>query len=796
MFRWLAALVLLCAGTYAAISYTVGDNNFGAGTDAETTTQGQGRDMRALGASYGGLDVRPLADRQGATNLIVVSDARIQASDRTEVPCEREGRVLFVGTDVAPDTPRQVLEKWRSEGQLYQEKIYFLAAEVDASPLTEKQKQEIKTFKLAGRGEKLYWRWDEEMGVPLVPGRVEVAAELRTFRKLKLGERVERGQLVALTYPVQTSKDVGIKVAKFTAAEANREASAKTRDEAKNRYDGMVKSDRAVPGSVSQDDLRGGMLAWARYTQEEIAKRAELVQSDRELVAALTQLQMHEVRADISGRVRALYKNRGDAVKNLDPVLLIQNTDRLRVEGLVDVQVARRVRGGDPVLVEPTRLEGPRRELPGHLQEVNAVAVAPGSPPLILSGSEDRTLRGWGPTEGQRWQLPYRSAVRAVACTGPDAPVRLAAVGCANGAAQVLPLDRLDEIEKRSHEADEARRAAAKADADASAARDDTARAALLVEADRQRELAARKADEAAALQKGLGLDLVEDDSGADGLRAAHRGAVTCVAFSPDGAVLATGGDDRSIALWDTATGKLLHRVAAAHRSAVTSLQFGPALRWYRPRGRNGSAPLLSAGRDGGVTVWRVAPDEPPVRATEFDRRTSDAAQISTDGRRVLLDQGKEVRLLSLEDRQLRGALQGPPGGGAFSTMALFSPDGRTILTNSVGDARLQLWRAPGPAGGPGTELRQFAWPDGTATCGAFAPDGSFVVTGTTDHQVLIWPMPTREEQEQQLTARVSVVEFALDAGSHQVRVMADLDKAPDWLVPGNPARMIIMPGR
>jgi WD40 repeat protein len=35
-----------------------------------------------------------------------------------------------------------------------------------------------------------------------------------------------------------------------------------------------------------------------------------------------------------------------------------------------------------------------------------------------------------------------------------------------------------------------------------------------------------------------------------------HTSLVRCAAFAPDGATLATGGSDRSLRLWDPATGK------------------------------------------------------------------------------------------------------------------------------------------------------------------------------------------------------------------------------------------------
>jgi len=77
---------------------------------------------------------------------------------------------------------------------------------------------------------------------------------------------------------------------------------------------------------------------------------------------------------------------------------------------------------------------------------------------------------------------------------------------------------------------------------------------------------------------------------------AGHSEEAWALAFSPDGAVLASGGDDHQIKLWDVATGAELAAVEA-HSQTVTSLAFAPA-----------GGCLASVSLDGSWKVWRPVP--------------------------------------------------------------------------------------------------------------------------------------------------------------------------------------------
>jgi WD40 repeat protein len=85
-------------------------------------------------------------------------------------------------------------------------------------------------------------------------------------------------------------------------------------------------------------------------------------------------------------------------------------------------------------------------------------------------------------------------------------------------------------------------------------------------------------------------------------MRLRHGSTVYAVAYSPDGKLLASAGDDCLIRVWDPATGKELRRLRG-HQNRVSCITFS----------RDGKL-LVTGGDDGTPLVWDVTGTVCPLR--------------------------------------------------------------------------------------------------------------------------------------------------------------------------------------
>ncbi|MGE3808139.1 MAG: WD40 repeat domain-containing protein, partial [Gemmataceae bacterium] len=220
------------------------------------------------------------------------------------------------------------------------------------------------------------------------------------------------------------------------------------------------------------------------------------------------------------------------------------------------------------------------------------------------------------------------------------------------------------------------------------------------------------------------------------------------ICYSPDGKHLALALSDRTVQIWNAATGQRI-RSLQGHTDQVRAVRYSPD-----------GTKLASVSLDGTVKIWAAERDQDAL-VLKTSREGVYGCAFSPDGKRLASASPEALRVSD----PLTGELLGVANAVQHAMAVRFSPDG-TKLACFRADRNLYILDAA-----TGNELVRLEGHTQHVRGLCFSPDGKWLASGSVDNTAKIWDTVTGKVVREWQFPEIEVVGLAFNPDGTRLAV-------------------------
>ncbi len=234
-----------------------------------------------------------------------------------------------------------------------------------------------------------------------------------------------------------------------------------------------------------------------------------------------------------------------------------------------------------------------------------------------------------------------------------------------------------------------------------------------------------------------------------------HSSFINYLVISPDGQTLASASADKTIKLWNLATGQEI-RTFTGHSNYVNYLAISP----------DGQT-LVSSSADKTIKVWNLATGQ-EIRTLTGYSKYIDYFVISSDWQTIAT--GSADKIIKIWNLSTGKEIHTLTGHSNTVNFVAISPDGQTLASAS-GDKTIKIWNLA-----TGQEIRTLTGHSSFVNYLVISPDGQTVASASADKTIKVWNLATGQEIRT-LAGHSSYVDYLVISSDGETLVSGSADK-------------------